>query len=305
MQRFPGGTHEVIPLFSDFENWREGTSNWVSKRTVGCNSSDICKLNRIREEKPRGAHWSPFEFPSVGGPSISSFGGQQNNGLVLNLQRKHAEEDMQRNLLNKLNEKLQWIKEESKYTLTNATSYYKIDIMKAFDKMYQDTEELIRKENEILRMLTNSQCHILSQCNLLFNTSSLMMTGIVNASGTLAFTPDGTEVAVWTFDSIDLGSEVKVEVDGQRAMALLSRSSVYINTSIFVEPGTLGGFPGGFSTYRSKQHRLTRVCSKHFDFLEPWKCQADHPISRETKNSKQSNNVNGPGSPSFRVYYFQ
>lgn len=299
MQRFSGGAHEVISLFSDFENWREGTSNWVSKRTVGCNS-DICK----REEKPRGAHWSPFEFPSVGGPSISSFGGQQNNGLVLNLQRKHAEEDMQRDVLIKLKDKLQWIKDESNFTLTDATSYYKIDIMKAFDKMYLDTEELFRKEKEILRMLTNSQCNILSQCKLLFNTSSLMITGIINASGTLAFNPDGTEVAVWTFDSIDLGAEVKVEVDGQRAMALLSRSSVYLNTSVFVEPGTLGGFPGGFSTYRSKRHRLTRVCSKHFDFLEPWKCQADHPISREIY-SKQSNNVNGPGSPSFRVYYFQ
>lgn len=299
MQRFPGGKHEVIPLFSDFENWREGTANWARK--VYCNS-ESCRLHR-REEKPRGAHWSPFDFSSVG-PSIVSFGSRQNNGLVLNLQRKYVEEDMQKKLINETKDKLKWIRDESRFSAINATTYYRIDIMKAFNKMYQETEHLLERETEKLRILSNSQCIIISQCKLLFNTSSLMMTGIINASGTVGYSPDGTEVAVWTFDSIDLGAEVEVEVDGQRAFALLSKSSVHINTTIVVEPGTLGGFPGGLSTYRRKEDRLSRVCSNNVDFLESWTCQGDHPVSREIYN-KRSNNVNGPGSPSFRVYFFQ
>lgn len=42
-----------------------------------------------------------------------------------------------------------------------------------------------------------------------------------------------------------LGPEITVEVAGQRAMAILSRSSLILNTSILAEPATLGGFPGG------------------------------------------------------------
>ena len=42
-----------------------------------------------------------------------------------------------------------------------------------------------------------------------------------------------------------LGPEITIEVTGQRALAILSRSSLVLNTSITAEPSTLGGFPGG------------------------------------------------------------
>jgi hypothetical protein len=92
-------------------------------------------------------------------------------------------------------------------------------------------------------------------------------------------------------------------------MALLSRSSVRINTSFNVRPGTLGGFPGGISVARSQHERLVSVCNEEdisrqfLDLCEDNSacCPGDVPISELAKGIK-SNNVNGPGSPSTRVY---
>lgn len=63
------------------------------------------------------------------------------------------------------------------------------------------------------------------KCDLLFNTSSAVFSGAVNAQGVLTTTANGTEVAVWVFESIDLDENVNVTLTGQRAMALVSRSS--------------------------------------------------------------------------------
>ncbi|CAN0374014.1 unnamed protein product, partial [Scytosiphon promiscuus] len=91
-------------------------------------------------------------------------------------------------------------------------------------------------------------------CTIRFNTSSLVLEGAMTAVGQLARTAEGTEVAVWSFDqarrmfplrTVILGPEITVEVTGQRALAILSRGGLILNTSIIVEPSTLGGFPGG------------------------------------------------------------
>ena len=148
-----------------------------------------------------------------------------------------------------------------------------------------------------------SQCAAI-QCNLLFNSSDATLTGAVNATGVIVTTPDGTEVALWAFDSIDIDENVNITLTGQRAMALISRSSVRINTTFVALPGTLGGFPGGFSVARRPNDRLVRVCNKLNDergFLDV--CRGDQPIS-ELANGIKSNNINGPGSPSTRVYLY-
>ena len=159
--------------------------------------------------------------------------------------------------------------------------------------------------------LTASQCSSV-QCNLVFNTSDASLSGAVNATGVIATTHDGTEVALWAFDSIDIDEHVNVTLTGQRAMALVSRSSVHINTTLAAIPGTLGGFPGGFSVSRRPSERLVRVCLEEVDsreFLDTCKgqrttcCPGDQPISVLLNgNDIKSNNVNGPGSPNIRVY---
>ncbi|CAM9708102.1 unnamed protein product, partial [Sphacelaria rigidula] len=95
-------------------------------------------------------------------------------------------------------------------------------------------------------------------CTLLFNTSSVSLDGAISATGEVAVTADGTEVAVWAFDQVYLGPEITVEVTGQRAMSILSRTSLVLNTSIVVEPATLGGFPGGGGELRHQDDVLSR-----------------------------------------------
>ena len=53
-------------------------------------------------------------------------------------------------------------------------------------------------------------------------------------TGYLGYTKFGTEVAVFSFNSIYLGPEVDVRLVGQRGLVLLSRSSAVINSTIQV-----------------------------------------------------------------------
>ena len=164
-------------------------------------------------------------------------------------------------------------------------------------------------------------------CEILFNTSSLAMSGALDASGQIVTMPDGVSVAVWVFDSIDLGPNVNVTMTGQRAMVLLSRSTAKIDTNFKVFPGTLGGFPGGYSVGRREADRFSSVCpwwpengNDFFALQEStdWRikerctndgltscCPGDVPISMLTDDASiPSNNVNGPGSGNVRVYLF-
>ena len=64
-------------------------------------------------------------------------------------------------------------------------------------------------------------------------------------NGVIHMTLGGTEVATFNFERVYLGAGVKVHTSGFRALSLLSRSSMIIDTPIIAAPGTLGGFPGG------------------------------------------------------------
>ena len=300
MQKFGGGLHTSIPFFADFENWRKGTAQWISSRK----SNPPLSHSKL---KPKGAHWSPFEFHSLG-PSTPSYNGIVNSGLVLNLHRKQQDLEKQIAWIREIEANLKWIENESNITSLDARTRSRVDIRNSLSKTYNDLSQLLAKEQDKHEVMVNSQCAI-QRCELLFNTSSLEMTGAINATGEIGLTPDGTEVAIWTFDSIELGGEVKIELVGQRAMALLSKSSVYIDSSFIARPGTLGGFPGGYSTFRKKRHRLVSVCDPEAPNWELFttsemKCGGDHPLSRRHSNTI-SNNVNGPGSPSVRTYSFK
>ncbi|CAM9230395.1 unnamed protein product, partial [Choristocarpus tenellus] len=155
---------------------------------------------------------------------------------------------------------------------------------------------------EGLRSINNASC----PCTIVFNTSSLEMYGAISATGELATTDGATEVAVWSFDQVYLGPEISVEVTGQRAMAILSRSTLVLNTSIIVSPGTLGGFPGGGGVGRATSSRLS-------DEVDSLKGPPDYPLSFLTNSTSQhllnsgdvpSNNINGPGAGSLRYYLF-
>lgn len=97
-----------------------------------------------------------------------------------------------------------------------------------------------------------------------FDTSTGLLSGDVQHSGVPTTSTAGTKVVVFNFESLMLSEHVSVRVRGNRALVILSRSSLMLDTSIIVPPGTLGGFPGGATP--------------------------------------SALNINGPGSSSVRVY---
>eukprot|EP00984_Skeletonema_dohrnii_P017050 scaffold7682_cov137-Skeletonema_dohrnii-CCMP3373.AAC.4 len=306
LQEYRNGQHSTVPLFLDFEDWRQGTRGW--KQSCRRGRDDICLPTSLHETTTSiaGAHWNPFDFESLG-PSIPAARDEWNNGLVLNKKTMELTIDGQSKLIEEFKALVHWMDEEFHHGLTDDAS---IRSREEIRMNITDYSEVISSEELILDMLTQSQCSAV-ECNLVFNTSDATLTGAINATGVIATTPDGTEVALWAFDSIDIDENVNITLTGQRAMALVSRSSVRINATLYALPGTLGGFPGGFSVARRPNDRLVRVCNEQVDlrgFLDVCQakspcCPGDRPIS-ELANGIVSNNINGPGSPSTRVYLF-
>ena len=303
-QAYQNGEHVEVPLFLDFEDWRRGIRGWEQSCRVG--DTDLCLPSYTIDNayhKPPGAHWSPFDFDTLG-PSVPTFGKTWNNGLVLNKKLKELSIKDQMNLIEDYESFVVWMDREFQYGVTDDAMHRSRKEIRENISNYTAT---IAAAKGVLVALVQSQCS--NVCNLLFNTSDARLSGAVNATGVIATTPDGTEVALWAFDSIDIDENVNITLTGQRAMALLSRSSVRINTTFNVRPGTLGGFPGGISVARSQHERLVSVCNEEdisrqfLDLCEDNSacCPGDVPISELAKGIK-SNNVNGPGSPSTRVY---
>lgn len=302
MQIFAGGRHDEVPLFADFEDWRQGTQGW------GWSGSSEMDDNEYALAPP-GAHWSPFDFDSLG-PQIPSHNTTSNNGLVLNSASLEEQLEQQTKWMGRIRDYIEWLRVEMQTSSLGSMTRSRSDIRREMTRTMNEYEDMLLREESKYSTLSQSQCRsIVQECALLFNTSSLEMTGIINATGVVDTSPDGTEVAVWTFDSIDIGEHVNVTVTGQRAMALLSRSSVRINTDIVAPPGTLGGFPGGYSISRGLSDRLIGVCAENIDptKIVGDKCIGDQTITTLLASSKDSksavsNNVNGPGSASVRVY---
>jgi hypothetical protein len=136
-------------------------------------------------------------------------------------------------------------------------------------------------------------------CSLLFNTSSLEMTGAINATGYALISPgpEGVETAVWAFEQVYLGPEIAITVVGQRPLAIISLTALVLNTSIEVLPGTLGGFPGGGSIARQPSDALV-------DDPMPISLAELIESGGVLPGNSSSNNINGPGSNSLRHYQF-
>lgn len=304
MQEFNGGEHRDIALFSGFEDWRRGIRSWRQSCRNGNDGQCLPETSDRFDDKPMGAHFSPFDFKPLG-QAIPTFDKSFNCGLVLNQKDLKRDIARQKSLIDKYEHLVEWLDQEHVHAVTADVNHRSRGEIRANITNYTN---LIAHQRQLLQTLSSSQC--LFNCSLLFNTSTAMLSGAVNATGVISKTPNGTEVAVWAFDSIDIDEHVNITLTGQRAMVLLSRSSVRLNTTFNAVPGTLGGFPGGFSVARKKEDRLRRVCLDQVDereFLDICQgkpcCPGDQPISTLAKGIV-SNNVNGPGSPSSRVYLF-
>ena len=242
-QEYLNGEHVQANVFLDFEDWRVGTRGWEQSCRNDGDNSELClpaSPEEFNTNKPTtGAHWSPFVFDALG-PTVQASSNKWNQGLVLNEQVLKQDIADQTHVINQYESLVAWLDEEYQYGVTNDVMLRSREEIRANITNYT---EIIQAEEQVLEALTQSQCSNV-QCSLLFNTSDAALSGAVNATGVITATPDGTEVALWAFDSIDLDEHVNITLTGQRAMALVSRSSVRINTTLHTVPGTLGGFPG-------------------------------------------------------------
>jgi hypothetical protein len=253
-QAFAHGRHRKIALFSEFENWRAGTHGWTWRGQQAVNRSGTDKT----KWKPKGAHFSTFNFSlNHWKPEYSD-----NKGLVLNRQHLLKQVADHDRYIAEIQAEIDFL--EKQYIVTardgvdgdflgqhplSGEAQYQADHPHNFDRVrarYKRDEKVRLRDHEMLErhILFNSQCTNLD-CTLLFNTSSLMLSGVIEAEGYLARTEKGTEVAVWNFESIELGPEVNITVIGTRACVILSRSSLVLNTTVYTFPGSIGGFPGG------------------------------------------------------------
>ena len=100
-----------------------------------------------------------------------------------------------------------------------------------------------------IRSLCNQSARhtlVLSSGSLEFNTSDLTVSGSVGGlartNGVVGISQSSNvHIAVFCFRKINLGSNVNVTVTGNRGLALLSRSTISIATTVSVH-GTAGGF---------------------------------------------------------------
>lgn len=306
-QAFAGGAHVMANLFASFEDWRPGTFGWrplqQESAASGLTNWSVFTPNGVDNHSItiRGAHIKPFAFSRLGPHirTINTFGWCHerqpcqpawNGGLVLNVQRQASDIELQQALVDNVADDLEWILEHEETALLDADgARARFDSAGLMRKRAHDVQAKLRRESQVLEDLSTSQCAGLNMCELLFNTSSLQLRGAINATGEIAVSGVGYEVAVFAFDSVSLGPEVNVTLVGQRALVLASRSSVLLNTSFAVTPGTLGGLPGGFSIARRPEDTLSD---------DP----KDLPVDDPESYSFVSNNVNGPGSPSTRVH---
>jgi len=278
-QLYLGGRQSPASLFDDFENWRSGTFGWRHRAHL------------IREEgvygRPRGAHFSPFAFMPLG-PTVLD-----NQGLVLDNTSQQAELERLKQTITAYQLQINFMQANVETAVLDASFRARIDVKTAMLKKINETQARQHVVKQQWAQLAVSQCATnTTNCTLHFNTTAATLVGAITVNGTVTLTPQGTEVVVFAFDSIQLGSEVKVTLSGQRALVLLSRSSVVINTTFVALPGTYGGFPGGFSVARVQR--------------DQWSDHPRHIFLRDIKalNGTPSNNINGPGSGSVRVYLY-
>lgn len=116
-------------------------------------------------------------------------------------------------------------------------------------------------------------------------------------------------MAVFSFNSIILGPEVKVNIVGQRAFSLVSKTTAIINTTFEAVPGQVGGMQGGGSVARYESDFLTDT-SRDIYICDIGRYCANGTTTQEMRYGRMynesfvSNNVNGLGSGSLRVYPF-
>jgi len=256
----------------------------------------------------KGAHFWPFHQRSLG-PTWPAFHEEENQGLVLDRRNLYRQIKRQETLINDIQGRVKWTRDNDEFSTMGYELRSRKDVKRNMTWVAQDYEDWEMNERAELQELSLSQCSQ-RNCTIMFNTSSLELIGAINDMGVLRHTGNGTEVAVYTFNSIYLGPEVEVILVGQRALSLVSKTQLIINTTFYAHPGTIGGFQGGFNTARlyddslSDTPRDIRICDiGNYCSIED-RNLTHRNFTRDERAAIRTNNVNGPGSGNLRVLPF-
>lgn len=302
---FDRGNLYQTSMFLDFEDWRLGSRgfNWkgaISPTELG--QTSIPKA-RAKDGVIRGSHFWPFDQVSLG-PDVPCFMEERNQGLVLNRDLQRKQIDIQVALVDDLGGRIQWLGENIEIASMDAQRRSRKDVRQNITWVQDDFRKWKRNEEAELAELSSSMC-VNVTCSLIFDTSNLTLTGSIGSwPGVVRRTSAGTEVAVFSFNSIYLGPEVGVTIIGQRAFALVSKTTAIINTTLTASPGSVGGMPGGGSVGRFASDRLkTNVKEIYICDLGDY-CTRNRADRYGVNEEFISNNVNGPGSGNLRVTPF-
>ena len=295
-------------LFLEFEDWRLGTRGFTWNGNIPPTKEGFTSIPQARASPGtiRGTHFWPFDQDPLG-PDIPCFMEERNQGLVLDRRLHNSQIGKQEALVFDLEGRVDWIDENIEYARMDSVRRARKDV-----KEYMTAEKIhfsqwLENERVELKQLNSSQC-TLQKCSITFNTSSLTLTGAIEDVGVIRYTGIGTEVAVFSFNSIYLGPDTEVILVGQRALALVSKTTAVINTTFIVRPGTLGGFPGGNSVARLTSESLKDdpvdivICELGNYCVNRTGLAAT--LTDEQRANLVSNNVNGPGSGNLRIHPF-
>ena len=319
---FDRGNLYEVPLFLDFEDWRLGSRgfSWIGSIPPAArgNSTIVNKGAINKHGFIRGAHFNPF-FQSSLGPDVPCYLTERNQGLILDRQLQQHQIEWQEALVSDLSGRVNWMQENIEWATMGPVLRSRKDTTSKMTWERSVFNDWLNAETDELIQLNSSQC-AKKKCSIRFDTSTLLLTGAITGKGVVLKTPNGTEVAVFTFNSIYLGPETEVLLVGQRALSLISKTAAIINTTFISIPGTIGGFPGGYSVARfvndslSDRPRDVLICEignycKTDDFIPvygSWVRSGNKTTSMTNAERARliSNNVNGPGSGNLRIHPF-
>ena len=300
------GELRAVNLFLDFEDWRIGGRgfSWNGEIPPTKEGNTSIPLARAKKGTIRGTHFWPFDQPPLG-PDIPCAFLERNQGLVLDRRLHNSQIGKQEALVYDLEGRVDWINENIEFAKMDAVKRSRKDVKEFMIKERDHFTAWLVNERSELNSLNSSQC-TLQKCSIQFNTSSLLLTGAIEDTGVIRYTGDGTEVATFSFNSIYLGPDTEVILVGQRALALISKTTAVINTTFIAKAGTLGGFRGGYSVSRLGSESLIDdprdviICELGDYCLN--RTGAVDTLTADERENLVSNNVNGAGSGNLRVH---
>lgn len=293
-------------LFLDFEDWRIGSRGFTWEGFIPPTAKGHTSIPKARAQDGfiRGSHFWPFDQDSLG-PDIPCYLKERNQGLVLDRSLHKSQIEKQDALIDDIQGRIDFIGNNIEWADMGAELRSRKDVKANLSWVRYDFKNWRDWEISELHNLTSSQCTNIG-CSLLFDTTNLKLIGAINGTGVTRLTSNGTEVAVFSFNSIYLGPEVKITVIGQRALAVVSKTTLILNTTIHINPGTLGGFQGGQSIGRHLNDSLSDTPRSIYicDLTNSCPIENRDNMTKYERNVMISNNVNGPGSGNVRVRSF-